>query len=94
MHWLDIGRHNVMLMHMPGIGKANAAAVACKFSKRKLALVVGISGAIPFRPNGKEIILGDVTISNGVIQYNLGRQLFGGFPAQRLAARLFSEAKC
>ncbi|KAH6986695.1 hypothetical protein EDB80DRAFT_529532, partial [Ilyonectria destructans] len=73
-----IGRYNVVLTYMPGIGKANAAAVAANcqasFPNVKLALIAGISGAIPFGPNGKEIILGDVIISNSVIQYNPGRQ--------------------
>lgn len=41
--------------------------------------MVGISGAIPFSLNRKEIILGDVIISNGVIQYNLGRRLLADF---------------
>ncbi|KAH6869577.1 hypothetical protein B0T10DRAFT_611517 [Thelonectria olida] len=36
--------------------------------------------------NGKEVILGDVIISNGVIQYNLGRQLLAVF-LRRHAAR-------
>lgn len=53
-----------MFTQIPGIGKANAAAVAanCQASllNVKLALTVGISGAIPFVSNGKEIILGNV----------------------------------
>lgn len=78
-----IGRHNVVLAHMPGMGKVSAAIVAnnCRmsFPNIKLALVVGITGVIPFRPDGEEIILGDVIISDGVIQYDLGRQLPGRF---------------
>ncbi|KAH6983621.1 hypothetical protein BKA56DRAFT_483563, partial [Ilyonectria sp. MPI-CAGE-AT-0026] len=75
-----ISRYNVVLTYIPGIGKANTAAVAANcqasFPNVKLALIVGISGAIPFSPNSKEIILGDVIISNSVIQFNPGRQLF------------------
>ncbi|KAH7116642.1 hypothetical protein B0J13DRAFT_571457, partial [Dactylonectria estremocensis] len=60
---------------MPGKGKANAAAVDANchasFPNVKLALIVGISGVIPFGPNGNEIILSDVIISNGIIQYDL-----------------------
>ncbi|KAL8336410.1 hypothetical protein RB601_000293 [Gaeumannomyces tritici] len=79
-----IGRHNVVLAHMPGIGKANAALVAsnCRnsFPNIKLALVVGVCGAAPFAPsNNDEIVLGDVIISDGVIQYDLGRRLPEGF---------------
>ena len=65
---------------MPGMGKASAATVAahCRasFPNIKLALVVGICGVVPFRPDsGDEIVLGDVIISNGVVQYDLGRRL-------------------
>lgn len=74
-----IGRHNVVLAHMPGMGKANAATVAtnCRasFPGVKLALLVGVCGVVPFGPNGEEIILGDVIVSDGVIQYDLGRRL-------------------
>ena len=73
-----IGRHNVVLAHMPGMGKANAAMVAARFQSSfpniKLALMVGVFGAVPFRPNGVEIVLGDVIISDGVVQFDLGRQ--------------------
>ena len=78
-----IGRHNVVLAHMPSIGKSNAAAVAanCRasFPNIKLAVVVGICGVVPFGPNGDEILLGDVIISDGVVQYDLGRRLPGRF---------------
>ncbi|XTI89187.1 purine and uridine phosphorylase [Cenococcum geophilum] len=59
-----IGRHNVVLAHMPDMGKANAAT---SFEGIKLALVVG------------EILLGDVIISTGIIQYDFGRQFPDGF---------------
>jgi nucleoside phosphorylase len=78
-----IGRHNVVLAHMAGMGKANAAAVAanCRasFPKVKLALVVGICGAVPFTPSNEKIMLGDVIVSDGVVQYDLGRRLPDGF---------------
>ena len=74
-----IGRHNVVLAHMSGMGKASAAAVAanCRtsFPNIKLAMVVGICGVVPSSSNGIEIILGDVIVSDGVIQYDLGRRL-------------------
>ncbi|KAF7542397.1 hypothetical protein G7Z17_g11606 [Cylindrodendrum hubeiense] len=74
-----IGRHNVVLAHMPGMGKSNAAIVASKchmsFPNIKLALVVGICGAVPFVDSNTEIVLGDVVMSTGVIQYDFGRRL-------------------
>ena len=70
-----VGRHNVVLAHMPGMGKANAAAVAanCRasFPNIKLTLVVGICGAVPFGPGGEEVVLGDVVVSDGLVRYNL-----------------------
>ncbi|KAL2197216.1 nucleoside phosphorylase domain-containing protein [Corynascus similis CBS 632.67] len=78
-----IGRHNVVLAHMPGMGKSNATAVAanCRasFPNIKLAVVVGICGVVPFGPNGDKIILGDVIISDGVVQCDFGRRLPGRF---------------
>ena len=77
-----VGRHNVVLVHMPGMGKASAAAVAanCRasFPNIKLALIVGVCGVVPFRPGSSETaetVLGDVIISDGVVQYDLGRRL-------------------
>ncbi|KAK2774833.1 nb-arc and tpr domain protein [Colletotrichum kahawae] len=68
----SIGRHNVVLAHMPGMGKANAARVATffrvSFPNITLALIVGICGAVPFIPgSGDEIVLGDVIISDGIV---------------------------
>ncbi len=75
-----IGRHDVVVAHMPSMGKVSAATVAanCRTSwpNIKLALVVGICGAVPFDPQSQnEIILGDVIVSDGVVQYDLGRRL-------------------
>lgn len=74
-----IGAYNVIIVHMPGMGKVSAAVAAacCRlgFPGIKLVLVVGICGAVPFKPNGEEIVLGDVIISDAVIQYDIGRRL-------------------
>jgi nucleoside phosphorylase len=74
-----VGRHNVVLAHMPGMGKGSAASVSssfrCSFGRIKLALVVGICGGVPILADGEEILLGDVIISTGIIQYDFGRQL-------------------
>ena len=74
-----IGHHNVVLVHMPNMGKvaaATAAACLCaSFQGIQLALVVGICGAAPFgKQQSEDILLGDVVISEGLIQYDLGRQ--------------------
>jgi nucleoside phosphorylase len=78
-----IGRYNIVLAHMPAMGKANAAAVAanCRasFPNIKLAVVVGVCGAVPSSPDGDEILLGDVIICEGIVQYDFGRQLPGRF---------------
>ncbi|OCK89205.1 purine and uridine phosphorylase [Cenococcum geophilum 1.58] len=78
-----IGRHNVVLAHMPDMGKANAASVAahCRasFEGIKLALVVGVCGGVPVGRDEEEILLGDVIISTGIIQYDFGRQFPDGF---------------
>jgi nucleoside phosphorylase len=78
-----IGKHNVILCYMPGMGKGSAASVAAslRFSYKgiKLALVVGICGGAPSPPTHPDIFLGDVVISNAVIEYDFGRQYPGGF---------------
>ncbi|KAK4220954.1 kinesin light chain 3, partial [Podospora fimiseda] len=78
-----IGRHNVVLAYMPTMGKANSAAVAanCRisFPNIKLAVLVGICGVAPFSLDGSEIILGDVILSDGIVQYDFGRQLSDRF---------------
>ena len=57
-----IGRHNVVLAWMPGMGNTSAANVASSlrssFINIRLALVVGICGGVPRGPNDQEIILG------------------------------------
>lgn len=78
------GRHDVVLVHMPGMGKSSAAIAAsrCRFSfpNVRLALLDGICGVLPTSPEGNEqIFLGDVIVSKGLIQYDFGRQLPGKF---------------
>ncbi|KAH7121585.1 nucleoside phosphorylase domain-containing protein [Dactylonectria macrodidyma] len=76
----SIGCHNVVLAYMPNMGKTSAANVATHLSRSfpniKLAIVVGICGVVPFSPVKKdEIILGDVIVSEGIIQYDFARRL-------------------
>ncbi|KAI1844190.1 hypothetical protein JX266_009674 [Neoarthrinium moseri] len=72
-----IGNHNVVLALLPHMGKVNAASAAASMKSSypflKLALLVGICGGVPTSENG-EVLLGDVIISNSVVQYDFGRQ--------------------
>ncbi|KAK5050918.1 hypothetical protein LTR84_003477 [Exophiala bonariae] len=78
-----IGQHNVVLAYLPGMGTVNAAVVAgsmlISYPNIKLALVVGICGGMPYGPNEEEIVLGDVVISQAIVQYDFGRQYPNGF---------------
>lgn len=78
-----IGKHNVVLCYLPGMGKGSAASVVSSlqvsYTGIELALVVGICGGAPSSPSGQEIFLGDVIISDSVIEYDFGRQYPGGF---------------
>jgi nucleoside phosphorylase len=78
-----IGKHDVVLCYLPGMGKGSAAGVASSllvsYPCVRLALVVGICGGAPPPPDYQEIFLGDVIISDSVIEYDFGRQYPGGF---------------
>ncbi|KKA24369.1 hypothetical protein T310_1554, partial [Rasamsonia emersonii CBS 393.64] len=78
-----IGRHSIVLACLPGMGKGSAASAASSlrvsFIGINLALVVGICGGVPFPSENIEIILGDVIISDSVIEYDFGRQYPDGF---------------
>ncbi|PYI18663.1 purine and uridine phosphorylase [Aspergillus violaceofuscus CBS 115571] len=64
-----IANHRVVLAHMPGMGKVNAAATAAglqaSFTELKLVLIVGICGGVP-QAQG-QILLGDVVISKNIV---------------------------
>src|SRR5436853_2793834 len=69
---------------MASTGKVSAASVAANlrtsFQNIKLALLVGICGGVPYGSNHKqEIFLGDVVISQSLIQYDFGKQYPSGF---------------
>jgi nucleoside phosphorylase len=77
-----MGDYNVVLAHMPDIGNTNAALVAAHFRHSfpaiKIGFVVGICGGVPRVPKDEEdehILLGDVIISTGVVDYTIGKQL-------------------
>lgn len=77
-----IGRVNVVLVLLSNMGKASAASsatsLAMSYLGLKLVLLIGICGGVPKTRAGQEMLLGDVVISNSVIQYDLGRR----FPDQ------------
>jgi nucleoside phosphorylase len=83
----SICNHYVVLAYMPGMGKKNAASVAAQFRSSfpgiKLALLVGVCGGVPVGADGEEIILGDVVISDGVVEYDFGRR----FPGSQFVRR-------
>jgi hypothetical protein len=74
-----IGRHHVVLAHVPSIEKGAVSSVASNvrnsYNGTELALVVGVCGAAPQTPNDQEIVLGDVVISDAIVQHDLGRRL-------------------
>ncbi|PYI09862.1 hypothetical protein BO78DRAFT_362418 [Aspergillus sclerotiicarbonarius CBS 121057] len=79
-----IAAHNVVVAHMPQMGKVSAAGVAmglrATFPGIQLALVVGVCGGVPSNPHQQtEIFLGDVIISQSVVEYDFGRQHPMGF---------------
>ncbi|KAF3099628.1 hypothetical protein TWF102_002302 [Orbilia oligospora] len=79
-----IGTHPVVLTYMPGVGKTIAGNVAASlrssFLGIKLCLVVGICGGVPENKDdeddedGNEILLGDIVISTGIVEYDFGHQ--------------------
>ncbi|KAK6508675.1 hypothetical protein TWF506_010754 [Arthrobotrys conoides] len=78
-----IGKHPVVLTYMPGLGKAIAGRVAASlrssFIGIKLGLVVGICGGVPENEDEDEILLGDIVISTGIVEYDFGQQLSDQF---------------
>ncbi|KAJ5379122.1 hypothetical protein N7509_012241 [Penicillium cosmopolitanum] len=78
-----IGKHDVVLCYMPGMRKGSAASVALglriSYPGIKIALVVGICGGAPSPSKDQEVFLGDVIISDSVIEYDFGRQYPGEF---------------
>ncbi|KAE8319943.1 nucleoside phosphorylase domain-containing protein [Aspergillus transmontanensis] len=78
-----IAGHNIVLARLPGIVIVYSAGESRRlkehFKRIKLALLVGVCGAVPKGPDGQEISLGDVIISRDVIRYDLGKQYPFGF---------------
>ncbi|KAL2849960.1 hypothetical protein BJX68DRAFT_275805 [Aspergillus pseudodeflectus] len=81
------GRHAVVVVTLPRMGKSHAASAAStlkvSFKNIKLALLVGICGAVPFKADRTEIILGDVIISEMLVEFDFGREHEDGFERRR-----------
>ena len=73
-----IGSHHVVIVLLPGMGKVYAAIAVARlrasYSNIKLVLLVGICGGVPSAGSSNEILLGDVIISETVVQYDYGRR--------------------
>ncbi|KAK1783701.1 nucleoside phosphorylase domain-containing protein [Copromyces sp. CBS 386.78] len=75
-----MGRCNVIIVLLSSTGKVSAASAAASlrssYPRVLLAILVGICGAVPFAgPKQEPIVLGDVIISNLMVQLDLGRVL-------------------
>ncbi|KAL4932575.1 5'-methylthioadenosine/S-adenosylhomocysteine nucleosidase family protein [Aspergillus undulatus] len=79
----QMGRHHAVLVHLPGMGKSVASQAASSirstYPNIKLALVVGVCGGVPYKNGHEEIILGDIVISDGIVQHDFGRRVPGVF---------------
>lgn len=77
----SIGRHNIVIACLPegGYGTNNAASVASNMRRTfpfvRAYLMVGIGGAAPGRV---DVRLGDVVVSNSVVQSDLGKTMKDG----------------
>lgn len=78
-----IGAHNVVICYMPEMGKKSAASaissMRVSYSRIEVALLIGICGGAPYPSTNEELFLGDVIISDAVIEYDFGRRYPGGF---------------
>ncbi|GFF39405.1 Pfs domain protein, putative [Aspergillus lentulus] len=77
-----IGKHRVILTQISKYGKVFAAKtsfwLSVSFPQIRICLVVSTGAGIPCTKDGQEIRLGDVLVSEGIIEYDLGKLLPGG----------------
>ncbi|KAI1110509.1 purine and uridine phosphorylase [Nemania sp. NC0429] len=73
-----IVNHNVVVALLPAIGKAAAAgrtaSLRSSYPRLELALLVGICGGVPDQGENGAALMGDVVISQAVLQFDFGRQ--------------------
>ncbi|RHZ67189.1 putative Pfs domain protein [Aspergillus thermomutatus] len=74
-----IGNHYVVLVYMPGMGKCKAMTTTLhlklSYHQIQLALLVGVCGGVPRGNDGRDIFLGDVLISDRLVQWDIGKLL-------------------
>src|ERR1700734_1734619 len=63
----------------PASSKRNAPQHQKRGILIQLTLVVGICGACPHGEKNEEMIMGDIVLSEGVIEYDMGRQFLDTF---------------
>ncbi|KAL6695170.1 hypothetical protein J3F84DRAFT_400030 [Trichoderma pleuroticola] len=77
-----MGKYNIVVVLLCSSGKANAAGAAASLRSSypciELLLLTGTCEGVP-DANGEELLLGDVVVSETVIQYDLGTQHVAGF---------------
>ncbi|KAK4223175.1 nucleoside phosphorylase domain-containing protein [Podospora fimiseda] len=82
----SIGPHSVVLVHLPRVGKVSYATIAAhlgrSFPSLRLAVLVGICGGIP-AGSDDQVLLGDVVISDKIVEYDLGKQLVVKNPTRK-----------
>ncbi|GFF27134.1 hypothetical protein IFM61606_09892 [Aspergillus udagawae] len=78
-----IGNHYVVLVYMAGMGKCKAMTTTLhlklSYPQIQLALVVGVCGGVPYGNGGREIFLGDVLVSDRLVQWDIGTLLPSAF---------------
>nr|XP_036579199.1 Nephrocystin-3-like protein 3 [Colletotrichum truncatum]KAF6786685.1 Nephrocystin-3-like protein 3 [Colletotrichum truncatum] len=92
-----MGHHNVVLVLLPNKGKASAASAAnslgLNFGALKLALLCGVCGGVPRPTSDAEIVLGDIIISESIVQYDFGRQYSSQFVQKNKINDVFGRPK-
>ncbi|KAM0325456.1 hypothetical protein ACHAQA_007443 [Verticillium albo-atrum] len=78
-----MGKTDVVVVLLSTMGKVSAASssatLRASYTGLRIALLTGICGGAPKTKAGEDVLLGDVIISNIVIQYDLSRQYADGF---------------
>ncbi|KAL4805292.1 purine and uridine phosphorylase [Aspergillus unguis] len=84
-----MGQTKVVICQGPWAGKVGAAGVVSSlrlsYTELKLVLVVGICGGLPSQPTERERSLGDVIISDSIIEYDFGKRYSGEFERKAIA---------
>ncbi|THW10583.1 WD40 repeat-like protein [Aureobasidium pullulans] len=79
----SINGHNVALATLPKTGNSPTARVMTNMSRTfqamRFYLLVGIGGGIPVRTDDGPVRLGDVVVSEGIIQHDRGKFEASGF---------------